>query len=1399
LLLGALGTAGAFALTGTIAAGCAPQFDTTRSPPPRGTIGQELFSVLCDRVGAQALPEDLTGASFHSICHPDPTTGAYTSSVDSTALPPITAAAVDADGNPVSVATQTTNRTYAINRIQALATDRPNLIASLDATFPAISVPVKDLSNPDPTQTCQAATADGGVDTMSNQLADLLARFQPLYNDGTIPQTTESLARVFNAIKSSPDAQTSFARFEARQGYRPIDVALGAARPVIAYGGLRDLSNSALALLSADSQPYNTSKVDSSGNRIPIPGPANPQFAQLIATAHDELLYSTPDPVPVTLASTTDPAIGRTVLNRPWTDLEVLEHLFYDSNSVYGSGGGPNYIVLRDSRGYAQVALVNGVIPPPFTDADNDGLADVDALGDFITTDGQPAPSPFFAVGATYGTRDNCGRAIRSGTAASDDAGVPLAGDAGTPLDAALSPDAATSTPVTDDSGAPATASCGYVPPGALLYNYLDTSSVFATSLLHNLKPLANPDETQNHNTLMYALAGSEVLFGQRDGTASSSKCYAPDPTNPSSCSDPTSLLKYNSFETDTSALLDLVYALGQVLGDPTMDDTLAYVQKLFTSDLGDMARLAGDALAMKAKANQHTEAKIPAASTFWDEMLDVTVQIEQQPGLLEDVLTALGQDGSQNLGQIFASYMQFNDRISYDGSSVAALNSPPINLTAPSAPGGIMQTPVDRSQPDTGFNRSAFFRFLSLIHDTDGVTACNKAGATVLANLDGINLSVCSGGLCGLNPPFQQCTVFKIENLAKFYLDSIVGKAELNFRSDFLKSGLVGIGAATVSLVESSSDIGLNANDTYGFWETDTSAKKFHPRPQWLNRLVFFDQTTNTQSGDPLYTTQQFLSNLNGPHIASSVCTPLPPMTDPCLTSSDCKDTTDIDPGGKIPGLFDCTNQPNDWLDVRGKDTIFVWEQFGFYNAITPLLNAFISHGREDLFIGLMETLYRHWGDAQGTADECTLSVDPTQKYKQCTKDGLVTYEPLLAADFQGDIIPALHDLEPSLVSNTIPHCTATDPKTNLCTAEQTYTGINVLANAARALVDPAQASAIGLVDRHGNATGLRNDGSTNPQVTPIYLLTEALNNMDAAFANLQNPVPTDDRLAQWRLARSQLVDQFLTIDGSGTSSTFDNVAIPKFVPTLIDVARSQLFAHCPTTFAAPFTRCAWARDTLTTELANVVHGPTFAATMDVLDAMRLDSNTRAQTGNLLQYLLDAASQNDALPNLLATTNDIIQVMKDDTNLVPLYNALATAFVATQYDAQGDITQKSVIDASLALLGRASGRAYDTKGDEICSAELDPNQILTIALANVVTPMANASGTGTGGQLNQSPLQTIMDVIGDVNRADPSQTGKLAADDYANIANEVSDFMLNPINGLEQFYEIVRLGTVAQ
>ena len=77
--------------------------------------------------------------------------------------------------------------------------------------------------------------------------------------------------------------------------------------------------------------------------------------------------------------------------------------------------------------------------------------------------------------------------------------------------------------------------------------------------------------------------------------------------------------------------------------------------------------------------------------------------------------------------------------------------------------------------------------------------------------------------------------------------------------------------------------------------------------------------------------------------------------------------------------------------------------------------------------------------------------------------------------------------------------------------------------------MLDPAHAAAIGLTDRHGGKTAPRNDGTSNAQVTPMYLLVDALDAMDAAFVTYAAKNPEDTgRQASWRSARSQLVDTF-------------------------------------------------------------------------------------------------------------------------------------------------------------------------------------------------------------------------------------------------------------------------------
>lgn len=1357
---------------------CSDSFDTSRTIPPRGTLGTELYGVVCDRVGAQSLHEDLTGASYYSICH-----APFTDTVDTSQLPPIVDGAPNTAGQPVPASQQTIDRNYGIARLQTLAQHRSDLIAALDATFPDTMIAVKDVTNPDPTQSCNPPAASG-EGRLHDALTDLLARFQDLYNDGTIPQQTESLASVINTFKAAPDAQAAWAVYDARAGYRPIDINLGVARPTVAYPQLRDFANSTLSLLSYDSQPYAPNpQLDASGNRIPVQGSAYPKLSALLAAAHAELANTTIDPAPGPLTVSTDPITGRVEISRPRQDMELLQSILYAQSSSFG-GGSSQFIVQRDPRGFVTVPLVNGQVPPPFTDSNNDGLPDVDPMTGAFITMGGPAPSPFYAVEAPDApARDNYGRAL-SGAA------------------------------------------------GQLIYGYVDTSHTYAASMVRNLEPLFDPNPSDNHETLMNFLAGAEVLFGTRQ--TGQTKTYTDGET-----------VTYTAFDTNQSPLLDLIYAFGQIIADPTAGNTFAFAKTLVTQQPNTVARLVGDSLYAKTQANNDTFGRLPGTSTLWDEMIDVMIQIEQEPGLLEDILTALGNDASLPLSTVFSTYMANDDHISYDRTH---LNGPTYNETT--MDGSEPKTPVDRSGLDTAWNRSEMQRFLEAIHDTDGVTACNKQGAVVHAlnvpiSLLGITLTSTNvdiptgpansgivGGLvgdllAGAYPSgftsFGECEVFKIDDLAAFYLDSIVGNASLYFRDNVVRNGLnvlgQSVGAATVGLIENSSYIGYDSSsaDQYnggtdatqpGFWDTSGS-QTFRPKPAWLDRLVFFDQVNDSPTPSGVnYNTNHFLTDLQGMDLGAAAC-PERVIPDPCVTSSTCSGAPDIAADGMVHGLRACPT--GSWLFDRDQDATFVWEDEGFYAAITPLVTAFATatnpttgkpRHREDLFIDLMEVLHKHWQTQQGAAAEpadCVLSMGGPNNNPpavDCSQDGADSYEPLLTQIFSSDMLTALHDTVKIIANINVPTCKTADPTTGVCTAAgPPQNGVSVLANATRALIDPAQAKAVGLTDRQGHVTSLRNDGTTNPQVTPLYLVLETLNEIDQAFANYAQANPMDtQRQADWRLARSQLVDQFLSVSGENTTmQSFADPSLPAILPVLLDAVSTQVAAHCP---GPPFGTCTWARQQLTQNAAATVGGPTFAGALDVMEALRESDGARQGLEQLLTYLVDAGSSNEALAEFLASVDDLVQVMRDDTNLVPLYHVLAAAAAPTTKDAQGN-THRGVVDATTALLSRISGRAYQAGADggqgttEICANELDPDSVMPIVLTNLVTPMTDANGNPT-----ETPLEFILDAIGDVNRQQPGAAGPVVGADLGNTANELSEFFLDPTRGLEQFYAIVRNGT---
>ena len=335
---------------------CGPVRPPTRNPRPArddraGALRRRLRPHR--RAGAPRGPHGRVVP--RPICHPD-ANGNYASTVDQTQLPPPSPTAVDIDGNPVSLAVQTANRAYAVNAHPgARATERPNLIASFDTIFPAIQVNIVNTGSPDPTQSCQPATADGDRHVHPTS--------SPACSRASSPSTTTAPSRsrpsrspaIFKAIQSSPDAQHSFAALRGAPGlpaHRP-DAGRRAPRHRVPRPARPHERRARAPLGRLAAVQHVEARLEREPH--PHPGPREPA----VQRAHRRgarRARSTRRPTPLRPLLTTHdrPAVGRTILSRPWTDLEVLEQLFYASDPAYRPRrAARSYIALRDPRGYA--------------------------------------------------------------------------------------------------------------------------------------------------------------------------------------------------------------------------------------------------------------------------------------------------------------------------------------------------------------------------------------------------------------------------------------------------------------------------------------------------------------------------------------------------------------------------------------------------------------------------------------------------------------------------------------------------------------------------------------------------------------------------------------------------------------------------------------------------------------------------------------------------------------------------------------------------------------------------------------------------------------------------------------------------------------------------------------
>lgn len=394
------------------------------------------------------------------------------------------------------------------------------------------------------------------------------------------------------------------------------------------------------------------------------------------------------------------------------------------------------------------LAVVGKPIPAPFADKDGDGFADADASGRFVDASGKPIDAP-------------------------------------APFTVSWRPDAAHR-----DAGGRAQAASG----SALLYQYVDLDKTVFTALGRDLADLVSPTK----GTAGDLVRGAAALLGPR---VSVTKTYASGTP-----------LSYRGFDPSGAALLDMVYGFLHILADPGVDDTLGVLRALVSDHEPQAARLLEAMFDAADLGKSFPQAKLTPGSALYDDLIPVVVQILNEPGLAEDLLRALEDPATRQLGKTFADLMRYDDAIVYDEDSQTIVGS--------------LHTPVDRSKPDSAYNRSVLQRVLHLLNDASGVRMCNKDGAVI--TFFGFPTTF----------PYDECGLLEVDDLAVFYVQSIayakdasgnvmqddkgrpLPKAILNLDLPFYLEPFV-----NDDLMESQSTI-------IGF--------RKHPTPEALNRIMF-------------------------------------------------------------------------------------------------------------------------------------------------------------------------------------------------------------------------------------------------------------------------------------------------------------------------------------------------------------------------------------------------------------------------------------------------------------------------------------------------------------------------------------------------------------------------------
>ena len=839
--------------------------------------------------------------------------------------------------------------------------------------------------------------------------------------------------------------------------------------------------------------------------------------------------------------------------------------------------------------------------------------------------------------------------------------------------------------------------------------------------------------------------------------------------------------MTYQGYDALTSPLLELIHALTQTMRDTGMDATLDATVQLFKNHAPEAARLVDALIDAKERGKNHPEAALDPRSTLWDEAVPYVAQMINTPGLIEDLIKALGAPGIKNLGGMLSNYLLHRDVHVLDKN----------NKLVVAAGGGTpaFKSPVIRTIPDgtsghSGDNRSIQQRLTHIIHNTNGMKMCNKAGGAV---------KVLGIAILG---PFKECELFEIKNGALFYTQSIArlrdsqgnltttpkGHLKLNLPAN-IKSILDG--------VEKNLGIKISQDGILEFLSGITGMTT-HPTTEALNRLMFMPAYPKA-----LADLQDQPKDIDGHPIAT--------YHPGSLVSWEVKH-----PGYSCSSTDPCT----------------------FYDAFRPIIQAFADHNKELLFLDLLGVFHRHWASKKNNLFQFTA---PKGK-DYSTGSGVVAWEVFLGEVLgKTDLLTALQAASPALIKLKLTSGASaikalnktlafvTDPSKSpllsyrngkkfalksdgttkvtcgngstdcvtpfylfadafaarraamkSCALDCTACGDGICSVGEGKSTCPGDCAATcgdnkcgasenaktcprdcegkcgdGLCNRSANAAGkvIQENYSSCSWDCPL-----ACSDGKCSTGERNQKIAADS----WDRSVSDLVDVFLETSGKGSSTHFVNSKLPAVAEVMVGFIRARLAAH-----QAKKDLVNWLTVEMPDDIVAKLRSPVIPAAVDFLRLVEGDSKVRKSIYDLASHLIDEINQNPAFRSSLTGMADVAQLLLDDLNLVPLARVVGEA-----------LSRKAgIIDAALRFMEPAMAR--DTK------------RTLTTILANAWSESDTVPG--------QSPIQTIFNLATEVHRKHPGAGTAYVGADFGQAFLETRDFLANGETGLEKFFEIVK------